>query len=445
MTYLIVQLSAHEALFARFRKRGRELVFVEASRDSIGAEHPFASLLAEIKTKGGEEERVVLAIPPAHLFMREVSLNLDDRRKVREVLPLEMKGETAVDTDELAFDALPLAGGKFLALWGKRKEIAEEIRLMTSRGVEPETVTASLFHWQALLPDRESTAPVALTDGEALAVYRGGVPLYFRPLGGGETAAEVTRTLAALEIGRGIRVERVFLHGAAARQAAAAPLAEAPAGVSFTPLPVAGELAATFPSDPAAALDLAGAYALAHACNAGEPINFRRGELAYTAGRARARKKLRLSLLLAAAAVALLFSEAGIRYFLVARDLDSLNTSIKSIYREVFPGRKKAVDEVAELRSEIKRLSGAGAEYPILPVLKKLAELKGDDIAGFYETEIEGDQLRVKGEARSVQAVNAFRTRVAGAFSGAELGEVKSLPDGSVTFSFRASLKGGGK
>ena len=85
--------------------------------------------------------------------MREIELPITDRRKVREVLPLEMKGETAVDTDELVFDVLSLEGGKFLAIWAKREKIAEHIRMMTEQGMEPEIVTASLFHWQTLLPD----------------------------------------------------------------------------------------------------------------------------------------------------------------------------------------------------------------------------------------------------------------------------------------------------
>lgn len=445
MNYLIVQLSAEEAVFARFRKKGGTLVFIEASRHPIDKEHPFASLLQEIKAKGAEEEKIVLAIPPSLLFMREIELQLNDRRKVREVLPLEMKGETAVDTEELVFDALPLAGGKFLAIWGKRKEIAEEIRLMADQGVEPEIVTASLFHWHTLLPEGESATPLALTDGDALAVYHNGAPLYFRYLGRGETAAEAARTLAALEIAKGVKVERVFLHGSAARKAAAAPLAEAPGEISFTLLPITGELAATFPSDPAAALDLAGIYALARACALGEPVDFRRGELAYTAGLAKARKKLRLTMVLAAAFVVLLIAEVGLRYFLVARDLDSLNSSIRSIYREVFPTRKKAVDEVAELRSEIRRLSGTGPETPLLPILKKLAELKGDDVTGIYEAEIEEGQVRLKGDARTVQAANDFKARAAGVFAGAEMGEIKSRTDGSVSFSFRATLKGEGK
>jgi general secretion pathway protein L len=152
-------------------------------------------------------------------------------------------------------------------------------------------------------------------------------------------------------------------------------------------------------------------------------------------------RKLRLSLILAVALVLLLFVEAGLRYFLVKQDLDSLNASIRTIYREVFPNRKKPVDEVGELRSEIKRLGGASGRSNVLGALKKLAEIKGDDVTGFVETSIEGKQVRLQGDARSIQAVNDFRNRAAALFSDAEVGEIKSRPDGSVTFTFRGAIK----
>jgi general secretion pathway protein L len=53
--------------------------------------------------------------------------------------------------------------------------------------------------------------------------------------------------------------------------------------------------------------------------------------------------------------------------------------------------------------------------------------------------------LRVRGDARSIQAVNDFRTRGAAVFAGAEVGEIKSRPDGSVTFSFRGTMKEEGR
>ena len=252
----------------------------------------------------------------------------------------------------------------------------------------------------------------------------------------------MAKTLAALEIAKGIEVDHVFLHGSAARQARRR--RRFSGRDILHPPPSLGDWPQTFPSDRAAARDLAGAFALAKACSSAEPVNFRRGDLAYTAGLPKTQQKAPPYHVPGRAVVFLLCVEVGLRYYLVTRDLNSLNNSIRSIYREVFPTRKKAVDEVAELRSEIKRLGG-GRDASILPILKKLAESKGDDITGIYEAEIEGDQVRLKGDARSVQAVNDFKTRAAAAFTGAEVGEIKSRPDGSVTFTFRATVKEGEK
>jgi general secretion pathway protein L len=440
MNYLIVQLTGNEAVIARFQHKRGALVFAGASRDTVDEEHPLAAMLAAAAADAREEERVILALPPGLLFLREMELPIRDRRKLRELLPLELKGETAIDSADLAFDALPLEEGSILAIWGKRDGLAEKIALMADRAMEPEIVTASLFHWHSLLPEGENRGLVAITDGESLAVYRDGTPCYFRALGPVELETELARTLAALEISKGMAVEKVYLHGAAARRTGTTAGSRKVAVLTIT-----GEIATVFGDDITAARDLAGAYAVAHACCLEEPVNLRSGALAYTTGQTKALKRLRLSLVLAAACVGLLFAETGVRYFLVKRDLDSVNSSIRTIYREVFPNRKKPVDEVSELRSEIKRLGGGAAGGSVLAMLNKLATAKGDDVTGLYEIEVEGDQLRVKGDARSIQAVNDFRTRTAALFTGAEVGEIKSRPDGGVSFVFRATAKEGVK
>jgi general secretion pathway protein L len=439
MNYLIVQLIGNDALFARFHQKRGALVFAGAFRETIGQEHPFATMLEQAAAADHEVERIVLALPPAHLFMREMELPLTDRKKIRQVLPLELKGETAFATEELVFDALPLGDGKILAIWGKRHELAEKIAAMTDKKMEPEIVTASLFHWHALLPDGERNAQIALSDGESLAVYSDGKPCYFRTLRQGDLDSEITRTLAAVEIAKGMKVDKILLHGAAAGKDADLP-SSSPA---FAVLPGNKEMTSAFGGLATEARDLAGAYAVARACAMEEPVNFRSGELAYTAGRKKTLKKLRISLILAAICVVLLIAETALRYILLQRDLDSVNNSIKSIYHEVFPNRKKPVDEVAELHSEIKRLGGGATTGSLLASLKKLADIKGADVTALYEIEVEGDQLRVHGESRSIAAVNDFRTRAAALFADTEVGEIKSRPDGSVTFMLRGTVKGG--
>jgi general secretion pathway protein L len=425
MDILIVQLKKEELILASFRPKRGAVSFIAAERHQLeGAEGEVARLLKASSLTAGQH-RVALALPPSLLFMRELELPITDRAKVRELLPLELKGETALDTDALAFDALPLAGGKFLAVWGRIGELSEQIELLKGVGLEPEVVTASLFQWNKLSP---AEGTIAVTDGEALAAFSDGAPIYFRALRPGAGETEVARTVAALEVARDVQVGKVISYAKSSQETEA--LAQA-----------APTVAAAFQGDAHAAHDLAGAYAVAAAVADGSVVNLRRGALAYTAANELLYKKLRVTAVLAAAVVLLVLAESGVRFYLAKRDLSSLDLSIRSVYKEVFPTRKKAVDEVSELRSEIKRLEGAKMSSNALKVLKDVAEVKGDDIPAIYETEIDGPEVRLKGDARSFQAANDFRSRAVKLFDGGEVSDVRSKPDGSVTFTFSGKIK----
>ncbi|HJV33923.1 type II secretion system protein GspL [Geomonas sp.] len=425
MDLLIIQLKRSELIMARFRPRRGGVSFLSAERHLLeNGDEQVARILSDASFNASEH-RVILALPPTMLFMRELQLPIAERAKVRELLPLELKGETALDTEGLAFDALPLSGGKFLAVWGRSKELIAKIELLKGVGLEPEMVTASLFHWDKLA---FGSGTVAVTDGEALAAYTDGSAIFFRAFPASSGEAELPRTLAALELARGVQVDQVISHAKSAKDSET--LAQATAGLSEA-----------FGDDAHAAHDLSGAYAVAAAVADGSIVNLRRGPLAYTAGNQKLYKKLRLTALLAASLVLLLFAESGVRLYLARRDVASLDASILSIYKEIFPSRKKPVDEVAEVRSEIKRLQGAKTSSNVLKVLKQLADIKGDDIGGIYETEIYGSDVRLKGDARNSQAVTDFKGRAAQLFNPAEVSEVKSRPDGSVTFTFAGTVK----
>lgn len=435
MNYLVIQQTGSETVVARFRKQRKTLSFAGATRRPLADGLTLAEQLAERGDLTVEESRTALTLSPSDVFFRELPLPLTDRRKLREILPLELKGETALDTDELLFDALPLQAGTVLAIWARKAAVSDGIEQLAGRGLEPEVVTSTLFHWQYLLPaDTEAETITALCDGDSLALFRGTVPLFFRNLPAKNTVASINSTLAALEMGQGIRPDRFYTHGALART-------DENFHIAAEPLPVDGDFVEAFGGDHAAARDLAGAYAVARACASGNPVNFRSGELAYTKNMDRMRRKLLLTAILAAVFVLLLFSETGLRYYLVKKDLASLNTSISSIYRELLPSRAKAVDEVGELRSEIKRLGAGNTAGNTLLILRQLAEAKPDDVTGIFEAEIDGDQVRLKGDARSNQAVQDFRTKAAMNFSGVEVSEIKSKPDGTVSFTFRGTFK----
>ncbi|HEX5773366.1 MAG TPA: type II secretion system protein GspL, partial [Geomobilimonas sp.] len=72
MTYLIVQLTNNEMLWGRFQRRRGELAFLGGGRNPLTGEPTFAELLKELADSRQEQEKVVLALPPSHLFLREI-------------------------------------------------------------------------------------------------------------------------------------------------------------------------------------------------------------------------------------------------------------------------------------------------------------------------------------------------------------------------------------
>ncbi len=440
MDILILEENCRSIRIVRFRVKGGSLSFLDMDRFHLVDEENFDTLCKKLATDDEVKEKVILSLHPATFFYREMELPISDRRRIREILPLELKGETAVDTEESIFESLPMDGGKHLVTWGSRKGISTQIEYLAQNDLEPQIVTSAPFQWQSLIPASTGTY-VALSDGTALSVYNNRELVYFRAISEEETGIEIEKTLAALECGKGIKVEQVYLFGEAVDKCAELFSPAVSKNTIFLKLPLEEKVLQTFGGNSDTAILLAGIWALADASVSGSPVNFRYGDMAFTAGFARTWKKWRITAILASLVLLLLLVETGARYFMVKKDLDSLNKSISSIYHEVFPNRKKAVDEVAELKSEIKGMGGYDKDQNILDAMKKIAEIKGDGINGFYESEFEGDQVRLKGDADSFQAVNDFKTRTGSLFATAEVGEIKSKPGGGVSFSFHGTLR----
>lgn len=432
MFITVIQKRSEEFVLSRYQSKRGALLFVRGVRHRLDdTETGIEDILASWKNEC-QGDRVILALLPSMFFIRELDLAVTDRKKCRELLPLELKGELADDSDELVFDALPLASGKTAAVWARQDAIAAEIKTFADAGFDPEIVTAAMFNWGTLLPEAKD-AVMAVSDGEEVAFWQDGKPLFFRALPQ-VAGRQLDATVAAVELAKGVQVETVFTIGSGQPDTA----------LATVPLPHGQALTSAFQGDATAATDLASQFALASELAFGDPLNLRRGAIGFTKNRDLLRKKLRITYSLAAVLILLVFAEAGVRYFVAQRDVTSLNGSIRAIYKEVFPSRTKAIDEVAEVKAEIRKLGAAGNDG-ILAVLKLLTEAKGDDPREIYEVDFDGSQLTGRGYDRSAQGVNDFKLKASQLFASFEVSEIKSRPDGSVGFSFRGTLKGGGK
>lgn len=437
MDCLIIQVADEQVTVARFDVSKGSVVMNGSALFALNEEQDLAEVAHRIASGITGTPRIVLCLPPTLLAQRAVEIPLNDLRKVREVLPTHLQGEIALPVESVVFECLQLSEGRFLALWAQRADIARYIGIFTEAGVEPAMVSAAPLAW-SFLPGIGSDC--ALYDGTALAIVTAGRLSLMRSLSGPEREKQLALTLSALEMSSLELPPRLFVFG---DHGGELPAADALPVISMVEtLPLSDECARLFRNEQVFH-QLASSYAVALACHGGALADFRRGDLAWTAGDALLRKQLRLTAVLAIMLTLVLFVAKGLQYQEARRDIASLDASIFSIYHAIFPNRTKPVDEVAEIKGEIRKLTGAESSSAVLDPLRQIAEVKGAGINGLYEAELEGRSLRLKGDARSVQAVNEFRAALVPLTAAVEVGEVKSRPDGGVTFSLVATLREG--
>jgi general secretion pathway protein L len=431
----VIQLHESGFTIGRFRHSGKELVPLTGIKHQTEDREELISKITESLasvTKG--ETRTILSIPPRLLNLRELQLPITDRAKIRAVLPFELAGETAQDDATIVCDAVALAGGGQLAGWAAQGQIAELIATLTEAGAEPEIVTVSCLHWNLLLPP-DSAETVAICDSSAVSVCRQGQLLFCRALELNDIN-DLERTLVTLELTRDLQVDRVLLLGPLLLPLAAT----SERTIELFPLP--DTLKTPVLQDGLAPLALAAPFAAALAVCFGEPFNLRTGPLAWKQKNKRLLRTIRLPLILACIAAVLLLAEAGTRWYLLSRDIASLNSSINKIYRESFPNRKKAVDEAAELKAEIRRLEGTSLSPTILPFLRLLTEQKGSEINGFSEIDYDGTSFKLKGDGKTSAAISALRQKLITAGWQVEQPEITSRPDGTVLFQLKGTRGG---
>lgn len=433
MDCLVIACTEKNITAALFSFSGRQVSLKGAESFELSPENDLSSIAATIGRGLTGTPRIVLCLPPAHLAQRLVSLPLSDLHKVREVLPHHLQGEISSPTDELVFDALPVAEGSFLALWAKKTHISSLIEIFRNAGCEPHHVSSMPCAWSRLPGLRANDA---LFDGTTLALMSGGRLSMLTSFGAENGTIQLRSHLAAVEFAGATLPERLVLLGDASDPKFDSAMLQSPTATICLP----DDLGRVFKNEETYR-KLAGLYAVASACHDGSLADFRRGELAYTQTDAALRKKMITTGVLMAVVILLLFGARLIQYRTASADIASLDNSISVIYKEIFPGRPKAVDELAEVKGEIRRLAGTGAARSLLDLLKALADARGVKINGLFEAELDGTSVRLKGDAPSAKGAADFKAALADILSSVQLGETRTRPDGTVSFTVTGTLK----
>lgn len=428
MIIQIIQLTDQQVTGCRFRQQAGTLIPITGFCLPYQGHTELAGLLSANLPPLSEDLRTVLALPPQLISLRELQLPISDRIKLRQVLALELSSDSPDEAIEIVADALPLAGEqRWLAGWADRSVVAELINLLATTGMEPEVVTCHSLCWQYLAP--ESEQPITLLDDNCLTVISQGQLLFSR-ITPGAAALHCQRTLTSLELTHGIRSDQQYW-------------LDYPEVSSLPGLPLPAELCCLPSQGDLKPEALISCLAIARAFQSGQIFNLRSGALAWKGTHNRLFKAFRLPMILGILTILLLFGEAGLRWYLLHKDITAINTSINQIYKGIFPTRSKAVDETGEVKSEIRRLQGDAAACNLLGFLHLLAQSKDDQINGFSEVEYDAERFRLKGDSRSNPAVSGLAQKLTAAGLQVDQPELTSRPDGSVLFTIKGRSKGG--
>lgn len=381
--------------------------------------------------------RTIILLDPSLVSRRVVRLPFSERRKMREILPAELRSTLGRDPAELSFDLIPLAGGETLAMWVERSHLASILESLPA-GVEATVATLPVTGWHMLIPERLREKTLLLSDGHSAAIYRGGSPLLHRPLAGA-LADELALTATTHHLAGNEPVEAILLFGGAAEIFQSDPTPFPP---ECTLLPVDELTSFCRFDDPADPLLYAGEASVVMSGDHPDDVNFLRG-ITSSRERERIRRLLVTAAILSLVLLIALFGRLELERRILAREIASLDRSIAAIYHEVFP-KRSPVDPAAEIAAEIRRLSEQNSSPLILPTLRLLAEETKGGIR-FTSVEIDGGTLTARGEAPSLPAAEELVKRLTGRLTEPSLAESSRRGDGTILFTLKGTVERGNR
>ena len=403
-----------------------------------------AELVDILKEKSSEwaGARIVSSIPGRHFSQRIVHFPFIDRKRIEKALPFEIEDSLPFSLDDMVIDHFPLDTEEKST--GQKKEtsvlgvllpktvLRQHLDLLASAGIDPQVIVPSYIGLCFISKMVPVEGNAVLIDGSDLCTKAGNFVSACRSFSGsGTTSTGINHTLKALEIAGGEHVEKAYLLSADERLSAEL----ADGGIDV--VPVAPEYKGKKADDPVS-LGLA----------LSDQINFRKGEFSYRLADIGIRKRTR-TIIAAGAVVALLAAaNMGVKFYLVESNYAKVDRQIRDVYLQTFPGTKSVVDPVRQLRTSLdeakKKYGVLGSGTSALDVMKAVTDGIPKEVrVSFQEFNLEGDRLKLQGEAASFESVDKMKAELqkVSQFSDVAVLDTRMGVDNKVKFRFEIKLK----
>ena len=278
--------------------------------------------------------------------------------------------------------------------------LRQHLDVLAQAGIDPQFIMPSYIGLYALSKMMPVEGCTLLISGRDLCMKSGEEVKSLRSFSADNPTAGIRHTLQALETDQKEKVEKAMII------AEDSGVENALAGLEIPFEHIAPELGGKKAEDPIS-LGLA----------LSDKVNFRKGEFAFRIIDEGTRRN-RLTLSIAGGIVVLLLAiNIGVKFSIVHSTYGRLDKEINDIYRKTFPDAKVVVDPVRQMRDKLEaakqKFGVLGTGTSALEVMKAVTDgIPREVRANFIEFNLEGDRVKLQGEALSFEAVDKIKAEL---------------------------------
>jgi len=389
----------------------RKMELLDSTTRSFSSETELAAILKEWSQSWGGA-KIVSSVPGGELSQRTVRLPFSDRKRVEKALPFELEDSIPFGLDDVLLEHLVLQDGKPSKEAGKQQDafvigmllpkavVRRNLEMLSAAGCDPQVLVPSYAGLYALTKLMKVEGCALLVSGSDLCLVANGSARSVRSFTSSSPTGGLRHALQSIETELKERVERIVILAAdeEVRRTAASlglPLEE-----------ISAELGGKRAADPVS-LGLA----------LSDHINFRKGEFAYRLAE-RGSRTMKRAVLLAGAAAAVLFGvNIGVKAALVESGYGKLDRELQDIYRRTFPDSKNIADPLRQMRQNMEeakaKIGTLGSGMSVLDIMQAVTDGIPKEVrVNFSEFMLEGDRLKLQGEASSFEAVDRIKAEL---------------------------------
>lgn len=165
-------------------------------------------------------------------------------------------------------------------------------------------------------------------------------------------------------------------------------------------------------------------------------LNLRRGPFSYTKDAARTGRALRMTVVLAFVLAFIVHANLLFQTLVTKKESAAIAGQMRLSYSSLFPGEKKTIDELYQLKSHIKESREIGNLLSgVAPLSLLMVLTRGMDANVVYtDISLEKGLIKMKAEARSMDDLAKTQKRLSGYLTGVSISDIKPASQGKVLF-----------